>query len=111
MGTSSLFVYKMLLWAHDTHTHRHPRPVCWDSLTEFPSPRHHTAYPGLRNRSKGHSLLPAPQTRWKGGQSAALSPCHGAVAGGGTPVGEAQFALYSPGIGLFFLLAAGNGNF
>lgn len=29
---------------------------------------------------------------------------------GETPVGEAQFAVYSPGIGLFSLLAAGNGS-
>lgn len=109
MGASSLFVCKTLLWAHDTHTHTLQTCLLGQPDAEFPSPRHHTAYPGLRNGSKGQSLLPAPRTRWKGGQSAALSPCHGAVQGGDTCWG-AQFAVYSPAAGFFSLPAAGNGN-
>lgn len=90
-----------------THTQAPQSCLLGQPDTEFPSPRHHTPYPGLRNGSKGQSLLPAPQTRWKGGQSAALSPCHGAVAGGDTCWGG---TVYSPGLGFFSLLAAGNGN-
>lgn len=50
------------------------------------------------------------ERRPKCSRAPALSPVSRGCARGETPVGEAQFAVYSPGVGLFSLLAAGNGN-
>lgn len=105
------------LWCcgHMTHTRAHTNLFAgtdWHWIS-IPTASHRVSWARGMER-KGQSLLPASETRWKEGQSAAELQPWASVMGlqeGEAPLGEVQaevfcFSLYW----LFCPLAAGNGN-